>query len=161
MRMILSGCPDQMSLPFALWTREAVQQLLSRKFGVAVSVWTVGRYLRAWGLTPQKPVRRAYERDPAAVRKWLEQEYLAIRESARRYQAQIHWLDEMGLRSDHQAGRSTTDDAGKHLWSGDRATFSVQHDLCDHQSRAASLHDFSSALHGTGLPQFSGPSVTG
>src|ERR1700722_1474219 len=105
-RMILSGCPDQMSLPFALWTREAVQQLLSRKFGVAVSVWTVGRYLRAWGLTPQDPVRRAYERDPAAVRKWLEQEYLAIRESARRYQAQIHWLDEMGLRSDHQAGRS-------------------------------------------------------
>jgi transposase len=52
-RMILSGCPDQMSLPFALWTREAVQQLLSRKFGVAVSVWTMGRYLRGWGLTPQ------------------------------------------------------------------------------------------------------------
>jgi transposase len=105
-RMILSGCPDQMRLPFALWTREAVQRLLSGKFGVEVSVWTVGRYLRAWGLTPQKPVRRAYERDPAAVRKWLEGEYPAIRELARRYQAQIHWLDEMGLRSDHQAGRS-------------------------------------------------------
>jgi len=71
-RMILSGCPDQMSLPFALWTREAVQQILSRKFGVAVSVWTVGRYLCAWGLTPQKPVRRAYEQNPATVRKWLE-----------------------------------------------------------------------------------------
>ena len=105
-RMILSGCPDQLSLPFALWTREAVQQLLSRKFAVEVSVWTVGRYLRAWGLTPQKPVRRAYEQNPAAVRKWLEEEYPAIRESARRYQAQIHWLDEMGLRSDHQTGRS-------------------------------------------------------
>lgn len=105
-RMILSGCPDQMSLPFALWTREAVQQLLSRKFDVGVSVWTVGRYLRAWNLTPQKPVRRAYEQNPAAVRKWLEEEYPAIRELARQDQAHIHWLDEMGLRSDHQAGRS-------------------------------------------------------
>jgi transposase len=105
-RMILSGCPDQLSLPFALWTREAVQRLLARRFGVHVSVWTVGRYLRAWGLTPQKPVRRAYERNPAAVRKWLEQEYPAIRALAKRRKAPIHWLDEMGLRSDHQAGRS-------------------------------------------------------
>ena len=105
-RHILSGCPDQLSLPFALWTREAVQELLLRKFDLQVSVWTVGRYLRAWGLTPQKPVRRAYEQNPAAVRKWLEEEYPSIREQARRFQAQIHWLDEMGLRSDHQAGRS-------------------------------------------------------
>src|SRR5215470_16483 len=105
-RMILSGCPDQLSLPFALWTREAVQQLLARKFGVGVSVWTVGRYLRAWGLTPQKPVRRAYERNPTAVRKWLEEEYPTIRALAKHCQAHIYWLDEMGLRSDHQAGRS-------------------------------------------------------
>ena len=105
-RHIISGCPDQLSLPFALWTREAVQGLLSRKFAVQVSVWTVGRYLRAWGLTPQKPVRRAYEQNPAEVRKWLEEEYPAIRELARPFKAQIHWLDEMGLRSDHQAGRS-------------------------------------------------------
>jgi hypothetical protein len=105
-RYIISGCPDQLSLPFALWTREAVQELLSRKFDLQVSVWTVGRYLRAWGLTPQKPVRRAYEQNPAAVRKWLEEEYPAIRELARQWKAQIHWLDEMGLRSDHQAGRS-------------------------------------------------------
>src|SRR5438876_11958360 len=66
-RHILSGCPDQLSLPFALWSREAVQELLSRKFDLQVSVWTVGRYLRAWGLTPQKPcdertnrIRRRY-----------------------------------------------------------------------------------------------------
>src|ERR1700675_2121093 len=105
-RHILSGCPDQLSLPFALWTREAVQELLSRKFDLQISVWTVGRYLRAWGLTPQKPVRRAYEQNPVAVRKWLAEEYPAIREQARQFKAQIHWLDEMGLRSDHQAGRS-------------------------------------------------------
>jgi transposase len=105
-RHILSGCPDQLSLPFALWTREAVQELLLRKFDLQVSVWTVGRYLRAWGLTPQKPVRRAYEQNPVAVRKWLEEEYPSIRGLARQCKAQIHWLDEMGLRSDHQAGRS-------------------------------------------------------
>ena len=103
-RYIVGGCPDQLSLPFALWTREAVPALLFRKFDLEVSVWTVG--LRAWGLTPQKPVRRAYEQNPAAVRKWLEEEYPAMRELARQDQAHIHWLDEMGLRSDHQAGRS-------------------------------------------------------
>ncbi len=105
-RLILSRCPDQLRLPFALWTREAVQQLLARRFGVHVSVWTVGRYLRAWGLTPQKPVRRAYEQNPAAVRRWLKKEYPAIRAQAKREKAEIHWGDEMGLRSDHQAGRS-------------------------------------------------------
>src|ERR1700688_2304911 len=105
-RHILSGCPEQLLLPFALWTREAVQELLLRKFDLQVSVWTVGRYLRAWGLTPQKPVRRAYEQNPVAVRKWLAEEYPAIRAQARQFKAQIHWLDEMGLRSDHQAGRS-------------------------------------------------------
>lgn len=66
-RLIVSRSPDQLRLPFALWTREAVQELLARRFGVLVSVWTVGRYLRAWGLSPQKPVRRAYEQDPVAV----------------------------------------------------------------------------------------------
>jgi transposase len=111
-RHILSGCPDQLSLPFALWTREAVQELLSRKFDVQVSVWTVGRYLRAWGLTPQKPVRRAYEQNPTAVRKWLEEEYPSIRAQARQFKAQIHWLDEMGLRSAIKRG-DPTDGAGR------------------------------------------------
>jgi transposase len=105
-RLISDRCPDQLKLPFALWTREAVGELLARQFGVQVSVWTVGRYLRRWGFTPQKPVRRAYERDPEAVRQWLREKYPAIRARAKRDGAEIHWGDEMGLRSDHQAGRS-------------------------------------------------------
>ena len=127
-----------------------MQQLLSRKFGVAVSVWTVGRYLRAWGLTPQKPVRRAYERDPAAVRKWLEQEYLAIRESARRYQAQIHWLDEMGLRSGSIKRDDPTDDAGKHLWSEVGQRFRCNMISAITNRGRPGVHAFSSALHGFG-----------
>lgn len=105
-RWITDRCPDQLKLPFVLWTREAVGELLARRFGVRVSVWTVGRYLRNWGFTPQKPVRRAYERDPEVVQKWLQEKYPAIQARAKREGAEIHWGDEMGLRSDHQAGRS-------------------------------------------------------
>jgi transposase len=105
-RLIQDRCPDQLKLPFALWTREAVCGLLAQRFGLSVSVWTAGRYLRAWGFTPQKPTRRAYEQDPAAVKHWLEREYPAIARQAKREKALIHWGDEMGLRSDHQAGRS-------------------------------------------------------
>jgi len=105
-RLISDRCPDQLKLPFALWTREAVGQLIHERYGIELSVWTVGRYLRRWGFTPQKPLRRAYERDPAMVKKWLEEEYPAIRRQAKREKAAIHWGDEMGLRSDHQTGTS-------------------------------------------------------
>jgi transposase len=105
-RMIEERCPDQLRLPFALWTREAVQQLIARRTGIQVSIWTVGRYLRNWGFTPQKPLRRAYEQDAAAVRTWLEGEYPAIRKQAKAAQSEIHWGDEMGMRSDHQVGTS-------------------------------------------------------
>ena len=105
-RVITDRCPDQLKLPFALWTREAVGDFLRRRFGIAVSVWTVGRYLRQWGFTPQKPLRQAFEQDPEAVRRWLAEEYPRIRREALREGAEIHWGDEMGLRSDHQAGRA-------------------------------------------------------
>lgn len=105
-RLITDRCPDQLTLPFVLWTREAVQALIARRFGVRLSVWTVGRYLRRWGFTPQKPVRRAYEQNPAAVRRWLKKQYPAIRALAQRERAAIFWGDETGMRSDHQAGRS-------------------------------------------------------
>lgn len=105
-RLIADRCPDQLKRPFALWTRDAVRQLIEERYGLSVSVWTVGRYLKRWGFTPQKPLRLAYEQNPEAVQKWLEQDYPAIRRQARTERAQIHWGDEMGMRSDHQAGRS-------------------------------------------------------
>jgi transposase len=105
-RMITDRCPDQLRLPFALWTRGAVAALARQRCGVTLSLSTVGRYLREWGLTPQKPVRRAYERDEAAVKAWLKEEYPAIHARAKRESAEIHWGDEMGLRSDHQSGTS-------------------------------------------------------
>lgn len=105
-RMVTASCPDQLRLPFALWTREAVCALVRRRFEAEMSVWTAGRYLKAWGLTPQKPMRRAYERDPAAVKAWVHEEYPAIARRAKAEKAEIHWGDQMGLRSDHQAGTS-------------------------------------------------------
>ena len=105
-RMITDRCPDQLKLPFALWTREAVGDLIEQRWDIRLSVWTVGRLLKKWGFTPQKPVRRAYERDPVAVQKWLDEDYPAIRRQAKRENAEIHWGDEMGLRSDHQTGTS-------------------------------------------------------
>jgi len=105
-RAIRNDCPDQLLLPFALWTREAVVALIEKRTGRVVSVWTAGRYLKRWGMTPQRPVRRAYERDPAAVTAWLEEEYPAIRARAKAEKALILWGDEMGLRSDDPIGRS-------------------------------------------------------
>ena len=105
-RQIVGRCPDQLQLPFSLWTREAVRLLLRRDFAVDLSVWTVGRYLQQWGLTPQKPMTRAYERTPEAVRRWLEEQYPAVRADALEDGAEIHWGDEMGFRSDYHAGRT-------------------------------------------------------
>lgn len=105
-RLLTRRYPSQLHLPFALWTREAVQQLIAQRTGLHLSVWTVGRYLKHWGFTPQKPLRRAYEQDPQAVRRWLEREYPAIRALAKQEQAEIHWGDEMGVRSQEQRGRS-------------------------------------------------------
>ncbi len=98
--------PEQLKLPFVLWTSEAVQRLIARRFGVKLSARSVRRYLQRWGFTPQKPVRRAYERDSVAVTRWLEHQYPAIRGRCKREKAKLYWGDAMGARSDHQAGRS-------------------------------------------------------
>ena len=105
-RQITDRTPDQLKLPFALWTREAVRDLIAHRTGVQVSVRTAGRYLKRWGFTPQKPLRRAYERDPAAVDRWKHEQYPAIVKQAKAENAEIHWGDQLGARSDHQAGRT-------------------------------------------------------
>jgi transposase len=105
-KLIRERNPDQLRLPFALWTREAVRDLIAQRHGLRLAVRTVGDYLRRWGFTPQKPVQRAYEQNPVAVARWLDETYPAIRARAKRERAMILWGDEMGLRSDHARGRS-------------------------------------------------------
>ena len=103
---VVGKCPDQLRLPFYLWTRQAVRELVEDRFGVDLALSTVGSYLRTWGFTPQKPVRRAFEQSPAAVQRWLTETYPAIVSRAKEERAAIYWGDETGLRSDYQTGRS-------------------------------------------------------
>jgi transposase len=104
-KLIVDRHPDQLKLDFALWTREAVRLLIADKIGLVMPIRTVGEYLKRWGFTPQRPVRRAYERCDASVRRWLDVEYPSIVEKARQEGAEIHWGDETGLRSDDVNGR--------------------------------------------------------
>ena len=104
--LITDRCPDQLRLPFALWTREAVRELIQMRFGIRYSLSMTGQLLRRWGFTPRKPVMRAYERNDEAIQHWLRHEYPALRRRAKRENAEIYWEDETGLRSDHLAGRS-------------------------------------------------------
>ena len=105
-RLIRRHTPDELDLPFALWSRAAVGVLIARRCGVELAVRTVGKYLARWGFTAQKPIRRAYEQDPAAVRRWLRRDYPAIVARAKRERGVIFWGDETGLRSDDVRGRS-------------------------------------------------------
>lgn len=105
-QLIIDSLPDQLKLPFYLWTRAAVASLIEREYGVELSLTSIGRYLKRWGMSPQKPVRRAYERNDQAIAHWLRHEYPAIARQAKREKAVIYWGDEMGLRSDHIAGTS-------------------------------------------------------
>jgi transposase len=105
-RLICRHTPDEVGLPFALWSRGAVRELILRRCGVRLAVRTTGKYLARWGFTAQKPLRRAYEQRPAEVRRWLRQEYPAIQARARQARGTIFWGDETGLRSDDVRGRS-------------------------------------------------------
>lgn len=96
--------PDQLQLPGFLWTRALVCDLIERRFGVRIAQKTAGRYLRSWGFSPQKPVKRAYEQSGPKVQAWLTEVYPAIRAQAKKDGAEILWGDEMGLRSDHTTG---------------------------------------------------------
>jgi len=98
--------PRQWGFDFGLWTRKIVQQMLLDQFGVSLTLPSVGHLLTSLDITPQKPLRRAYERDEAAVTKWKEETYPQLRRQARENGAEIHFLDEAGVRSDSPLGRS-------------------------------------------------------
>ena len=104
-RRILDRTPDQLKLPFALWTRKAVGQLILRRYGLRLPVRTLGEYLRRWGFTVQKPVQKALEQKPAVVRRWLRQEYPALAAQAKAEGAEIYWGDQTGCHNQPNAVR--------------------------------------------------------
>lgn len=98
--------PEQLKMEFALWSRAAVRELIERECRVTLHLRSVGKYLARWGFTAQKPIKRAYEQSPEAVRTWLDATYPGIAERAKQEDAEIHWGDETALVNSDVRGRS-------------------------------------------------------
>lgn len=96
--------PLQLQFTFALWTARMIGDVIADRFGVRLSKASVCRLLAQLGLTPQRPVWRAYQQRPEDVERWLKDEYPRIRARAKRENAIIFFGDEAGVRSDHHAG---------------------------------------------------------
>jgi len=105
-RWILGKDPRQYGFDFGLWTRRIVQSLIQERMGIACGLTAVGRLLAGLSITPQKPLRRAYERDPAAVARWEQETYPKLRNRAKRVGARIFFSDEAGFQSDPVLGRT-------------------------------------------------------
>jgi len=105
-RWINGRDPRQYGLDFGLWTRRVVVELIDKKFGVRLGVTAVGELLAKLGLTPQKPLQRAYQRDPEAIERWQRETYPAIARQAKAQGADILFWDESGFRADTVHGKT-------------------------------------------------------
>jgi len=98
--------PMQYGFDFGLWTRQIVRELIEQRFGAVLSLASVGALLARVGLTPQKPLQQAYQRDPQAVARWQRETYPAIARQAKREKADIYFWDESGFRADAVQGKT-------------------------------------------------------
>jgi transposase len=106
LRWINGKNPMQYGFDFALWTRNLVRELVRQKFGVRLSLASIGTMLARLNLTPQKPLQRAYQRDPEAIERWQRDTYPSIAKQAREQKADIFFWDESGFRADSVHGRT-------------------------------------------------------
>ncbi|MEM6451579.1 MAG: IS630 family transposase [Cyanobacteria bacterium P01_D01_bin.105] len=97
--------PEEYGIDSALWTRRAIRTLIEQLCHIRMPVRTVGEYLKRWGYSPQRPLKRAYEQDPAAIAHWVREVYPKLQKRALAEGAHILWGDESGLRSDDHGGR--------------------------------------------------------
>ena len=104
--IIKNKLPDDMGLSTQLWTRKSIAKLIQKQYKVSYSLQTISKLLIGNNITPQKPVYRTKERSESRIADWLENEYPKIKERAKKEDADIHWGDEMGVRSTHVFGRS-------------------------------------------------------
>lgn len=104
-RLICEKRPEQLKMNFALWSRPAVIALIAHELDTHLSVRAVGDYLKRWGMTPQKPIKRAYEQSAPAVKQWLKETYPAIAQRAKTEGAEVHWGDETAVINTDVRGR--------------------------------------------------------
>lgn len=105
-RLIATATPDELGLPFALWSRRAVAMLIRQRMGVELAERTISDYLARWGFTPKKAHRRANQQDPLAVEHWLKVEFPAIQAEAQAEHATLLFGDETSARSDQALDES-------------------------------------------------------
>jgi transposase len=104
--LVVDSTPQEQQIASATWTRQAVAELIASRLGIELTLQGVSKYLRRWGLTPQKPARQAREQDPEEVREFVEQTLPAVQEQAKAEEAQLHFLDEVGVKAQDQIGTS-------------------------------------------------------
>jgi transposase len=102
--MVKDRSPADFGFVQALWTRQILVDLVRDIWSVEVSLPTMGKVLRELGLSPQRPVRRAYEQNPEAVARWETEDFPAIRELAHAHDAELYFGDEASVRSDYHSG---------------------------------------------------------
>ena len=102
---IRTKSPEQMGLPYLLWTTGVVRALIWRRLGKRLGLSTVRLYLQRWRFTPQKPLSRATQRSPGVITSWLKRDYPRLARRARQQKAAIYWGDETGLSNQDQIGR--------------------------------------------------------
>jgi transposase len=96
-RIIIDKTPDQMKLSFMLWTRQAISELIFDMYGIRLQLRCITNYLERWGLTCQRPTKKAYVQDNIKVKKFMDEDYPAIAQRARMENAEIYWGDETGV----------------------------------------------------------------
>lgn len=103
---VLDHTPSGLGLSGQLWTRGQIGRLIFKLYGVRFTDSGIGRYLKRWGLTFQRPDKRAVEQDPEAVRTWHGETWPAIRARAKADDGEILFADQVGIRSDQVTGRT-------------------------------------------------------
>jgi len=98
--IIVGQAPQQMKLPFALWSRPAIKALVKERFGIEMQDRLIGKYLKRWGFTPQRPIKRALEQRPEEIETWLKQTYPGVLARAKAEGALIYWGDETAVKED-------------------------------------------------------------
>ena len=124
-RIITTKNPLQLKFSFALWTRSMVREVIREKFGVRLSDVSVGRLLRKLGLSPQKPLHRAYQQDAEAVEEWKASTYPKIQRRAKARKATIYFADEARVQSDYHSGTTWAPVGQTPVISGTGARYSI------------------------------------